>query len=125
MESRFTNHPVAPFIVFVRHQISEECDCLIILPGLDVSSQLVHRLDCIGLEQILIVQVIKQNVQPFLRVCDMRLEVRWRFGFHALHVSVENFVDGTRRLWNVGPITSGCRYVSRELRTVVETPYGA
>ena len=72
-----TYHPVATLIRLIGHQIRKYCDRSIILLGLDVSREFVHALDSIGLEQILVVKVVKQDVEALLGICNVLLVLCW------------------------------------------------
>ena len=69
---------------------------LFIIPLPDRLRQLHHIPHRISFQQILIVEMIKEHVQPLLCVDDMRFEIRWGFRLDALHVVAEDFENGLR-----------------------------
>lgn len=79
---------------------------------LNVPSKLIHRLDRVWSEQIFVIQVIEEDVQPLLSVCDVGLEIGWSPGLYALHVGIEDLVDGSRCLGDVRPIAGRYHFIS-------------
>lgn len=66
---------------------------LFIVPSAYSLSQLYHLLDSVWLKEVFVVEMIEQDVQPFLGIVDLGFERRRCFRFHSLHVLIENFVD--------------------------------
>lgn len=70
--------------------------------------QLRHVCDGVRLEQVFVVEVVEENVQPALSVVDLCLEGRWSAAPDALHVCGEDFVDGHGVGGDVGAVTRCC-----------------
>lgn len=100
-ESFHTDHPVAPFIRLVCHQIREDSNGFVILLALDVIYQLVQLFDCIRLEKVFIVEVVEQNVESLLGIYHMLFVLCWCFGFHSLHICIKHLIDPAGTVWNV------------------------
>lgn len=54
--------------------------------------QLDHICHSIRLEQILIVKVVKEDVQPPFCIVNLGFEGRRRTSFNTLHIRVQNFI---------------------------------
>jgi len=91
-----TNHPIAPLIRLSSHDVLEQIVCPIKLSGLNGLRQFTHFLHRIRLQQILVVQMIKQDIQPLFGVEDLRSELGRRTGFDTLHLRTENSEDWLR-----------------------------
>lgn len=85
-------HPVPALIRLVRHNLYVNRLRLLVIPRLESLSQPDHARDSIFLEKIFVVQVVKQNAQPLLRINDLSPERRGRFCFDSLHVATQDFV---------------------------------
>ena len=85
------------------------------MPSLNVASKLIHLLDRVGLEKVLVVEMVEQDVEALLGVGNMLLVLRRSLRLHALHVGIEDLVDGTRCVGNVRPIAGGCTHVRKML----------
>jgi hypothetical protein len=96
-----TYHPITPLIRLICHEIRENGNRSIILLSLNLGRQLIHLLDSIRLEQVLVVEMVKEYVQALLRVGDVLFVLSWCLGFHALEVCVEDLVDGARCVGDV------------------------
>jgi hypothetical protein len=83
-----TYQPIASLISLVRHQVREDRACLVILSGLNVASQLVQLLDRVRLDKVLIVQVVKQNVESSLSVHNVLPVLGRCLGLDTLHVCI-------------------------------------
>lgn len=51
--------------------------------------------------------MVEEDVESFLCVDDLGFKGCRGFGFHALHVVVEDFVDGSGFGWDVTPVSGG------------------
>ena len=51
--------------------------------------------------------MVEEDVQSFLCVVDLCFEGCRGFRFHALHVVVEDFVNGSGFGWDVAPVSRG------------------
>lgn len=71
------------------------------LSSLDVIRQIIHLLNGVRLEQILIIKVVKEYVQTLLGINNVRLILRWCLGLDTLEFCAKDFVDGTGAIWNV------------------------
>ena len=88
-----TYQPIATLIILVDVQIRKDGDGIIVLSCLDVTSELVHRLDRVGLQEVFIVQVVKQNIKSLLSIGNVLLVLGWRASLDTLHLCLEDFVD--------------------------------
>lgn len=104
-EPLHTNQPVASLVILIGHEVREDGRCLVVLPGLDMTRKLIHLLNSVWFQKILIVQVIKEDVQPFLSVGNMLLVGGWNLCLHTLQIGIEDLVDGPRCVGDVGSIT--------------------
>jgi hypothetical protein len=100
--------PIDQLITLIRVEVQVNRIRLVKLPGLNVARQLYHLLDRIGLEQILIIQMVEQDVEALLRVHNVRTVVRGHFGLDALDFRVQEFVDRTRGVGDVGSVAGRC-----------------
>lgn len=66
----------------------------IVIALLECASQVRHVLNGVRLEQVLVVEVIKEDVQAALGVINLCLECRRGPGLDALHVRRQNLEDG-------------------------------
>jgi hypothetical protein len=101
MTLQSTHHPVTALVRLVRHQVRENCHSVVVLLGLDAARQLVHLLDRVRLEQVLVVQVVEEDVESLLGVGNVLLVLRRCLGLYALQFCLQNLVDGTRCIRNV------------------------
>jgi hypothetical protein len=62
-------------------------------------------LDSVGLEEILVVEMIEQDVEALLSICDVLFVLCWCSGLDSLQVGVKDLVDGTRCVRNVRSVT--------------------
>lgn len=89
-----TYHPVLAFSLQLRGlHICEERLCLIPLFILYMLSDLHHLLDSVRLQQIVIVEMIEQNVDPLGHVINLRLECGWCHGPDASHLRRQEVND--------------------------------
>lgn len=82
----FTHHPVATFVSPVGHDINMNSEGGIVVTLLESAGQVRHVLDGVGLEQVLVVEVIKEDVQAALGIINLCLECRRGPSLDALHV---------------------------------------
>lgn len=69
-----THHPVTALVGPVGHDVNVNSARGIVVTGLDSAGQVRHILDRVGLEQVLVVQVVEENVQPALSIVNLCLE---------------------------------------------------
>ena len=100
-----TYQPVTALVVFVRHQIREVGLRCIVLSSLDIVGKLSHLLNSIGLEQVLVVEMVEQDVQSLLGIGNVLPVLCWSLGLDTLQVGLKDLIDGTRRVGNVRPVT--------------------
>ena len=95
-----TYNPVAALIGLVRHDVREDYTRLVVLTGLNVVCQLAQLLDGVWLD-IIVVEMVKQDVETFLSVDNVCFELLRGLRLDALHVRVENIKDALRASGNV------------------------
>lgn len=105
---QITHHPITPLIRLILHQLHKQRLRLVILLAVQIKRQLLQLLDGIRFEQVLVVEVVEQDVEPLFRVRDVLSVLCGRARFHALHVGVEDVVDGARGFGDVGAVTGRC-----------------
>jgi hypothetical protein len=82
-------HPIPAFISLIRHYFYVYGLCLLEVFRLYGLCKLHHTLNCVRFEQVLIIEMVEKNVEPFLSVDHMGLEIGWRLGLYALHIRAE------------------------------------
>ena len=90
-----THHPIPTLIHLISHNIHMYPLCLFKIPLPNGLRQLNHTLHRILFQQVLVVKMIEEDVEAFLCVVDLGFEGGRGFGFHALHVVGQDFVDGS------------------------------
>lgn len=85
-----TNHPVTTLLWLVPVNLHLQPQSSIELPGLYCFCELIQLSNSIRLDQLLVVEVVKQQVQPFARVVDLILVLRRCRSRHSLQVPLEN-----------------------------------
>jgi hypothetical protein len=81
-----THHPVPTLLRSVGHDVEVEHTSSLVVLGLDSTREVGKIFHGVGLDQILIVQVIKEDVQAALGVINLGLERGGCTGLDALHV---------------------------------------
>lgn len=66
------------------------CSYIVVL-GLKRLRQLAKSLDCVRLQEIIIVQMIKQDIETLVGVFDLLSKRRRCFLSNSLHIVAENF----------------------------------
>jgi hypothetical protein len=89
-----THHPVTALVRLIRHQVREDRHGVVVLLCLDTACQLVHLLDRVRLQQVLIVQVVEENVESLLGVGNVLFVLCRGLGLYALQVCLQNLEDG-------------------------------
>ena len=100
-----THHPRTALFRLVGQQIDMDGVRSFVVARLHRIGKLHHVRYCRRLEQGLVVEMVKQDVQPLLRVIHLRLESGWCFGFDALHVLVEVLVNRLGLVRNMAAVT--------------------
>lgn len=106
-KSRDAHHPVTALVQPVSHNIDVDRPGGLIVARLDGASQLRHVRNGVGLEQVLVIEVVEQDVQPPFSIIDLCLEGRRGPRLHALHVCGEDLVDRHGVGRDVGTVTRG------------------
>lgn len=75
------------------------------MPALDVARQFIHQLDRVWLQQIFVIEMIKEDVEAFLGVGHMLLVLCGSFCLYALHIRIKDLVDGTGSMRDVRSVT--------------------
>lgn len=88
----------------------------IIILGLDGMREFDHAINGAGFQQVVIVQMVEENVQPPFRVINLGLEGRWGAGLHPFHVRSKNFEDGLGLRRDMGSVTRSFTRVSLNAR---------
>lgn len=78
------------------------------IPGLERLRQLDNLRHRVRLQQVLVVQVVVEDVEPFLRVFDLGRELLRGAGFDARHLGGEDRVDGFGGGGDVAAVAGGC-----------------
>jgi hypothetical protein len=65
-------------------------------------------LDSVGLEQVLVVEMVEQDVEALLGICDVLLVLCWCPCLDSLQVCIEDLVNGTRCIRNMRSVTRSC-----------------
>lgn len=107
-----THHPIATFIIPVGNDGHLKGLSGGVITGLDCASQVLHILDGVGLEQVLVVQMVKEDVQATLSIVDLDLERRGGSGLDARHICRQDFEDRLCVGRDMGTVTGGCGNVS-------------
>lgn len=107
-----THHPIATFIIPVGNDGHLNGLSGGVITGLDCASQVLHILDGVGLEQVLVVQMVKEDVQATLSIIDLDLERRGGSGLDAGHVCREDLEDRLCVGRDMGTVTGGWGNVS-------------
>lgn len=102
-----TYHPIATFFHLVRHEIDMNRLGLLEILVANCSRQLRHARYRVRLQQVAVVEVVKEDVEPLLRVDDMGFEGGRGARFHTLHVLAKDLVDGACGRGNVAAVASG------------------
>lgn len=79
----------------------------LVVARLDGASQLRHVRNGVGLEQVLVVEVVEQDVQPAFGIIHLCFEGRRGPRLHALHVCGEDLIDRHGIGRDVGTVTGG------------------
>jgi hypothetical protein len=94
-------HPVAALIGLVGHQLREDGNSRVKLLALDVGRQLIHLLNRVRLEEILVVQMVKQNVESLLSVGNVLPVLCGSLALDSLKLCIENLIDRSRSIGDV------------------------
>lgn len=103
-----THHPVTTLIRAIGQNVHVDVLGRLVVPGLDGLGQLDHVSDRVGLQQVLVVEVVEEDIQSPLRIVNLRLERRRRTRLDSLHVCRQNLIDGHRVRGDVGTVTGCC-----------------
>lgn len=76
----------------------------VIVPRLQGACQLGQATHRVRLQQVFIVQVVKEDVQSFLGVVDLDLEGCGSTRFHSSHVRGKYLEDRLSSGWDVGSV---------------------
>lgn len=85
-----TYHPVTTLLGPVSLNLNLQPLSTGVILGLDCLGQFAKLVDRRRLYELLVIEVVEQKVQSFLRVLDLRREVRRRLGHHPLHVLAQD-----------------------------------
>lgn len=99
-----TYHPIGPFRGLGGGNFRKERLRLIPLLVVHVLGHLHHLLHRVGLQQVLIVEVVEEEVDALLHVLDLGLEALRRHGFDACDFGGEKVDDGLCFCGDVGPV---------------------
>lgn len=79
-------HPIATLIRMITLNLDLKFLCRSVIPGLEGLTQMRQLLNSRGLNKLLIIEMVKQKIQSFLRILDLRCKCCWCFGSNTLHV---------------------------------------
>ncbi len=71
-EGRVTRHPLPALVRLVRQHVQMDRLRRVVVARPQRLGQLLHALDRVRLEQVLVVKMVKEDVEPLLRVDDVR-----------------------------------------------------
>jgi len=78
------------------------------LPLRNRTRQLAHLLNRVRLKQVLVVQMIKEDIESLLCIEDLGTELRWCARLDALHFRVEDLQNWLRLRRDVGAVARCC-----------------
>lgn len=102
-----TYHPIPTLIHLISHNIDMYSLRRFKIPLPHRLRQLNHTPYSILFQQVLVIEMVEEDIETFLCVVDLGFEGGGGFGFHALHVVGENFVDGAGGRGDMGAVSGG------------------
>lgn len=107
-QSLHAHHPVAALFDFVRVHVHLDFAGTLEVPALQSSSQFADLRDGVWLQEILVVEVVKQDIESLLRVNNLSLERGGCSSFHTCHLRGQDFEDWLCRWRDVRSVAFGC-----------------